>query len=158
MHNGFQWFQQFGISTNFIASNFQPLVLLAFLILKFCIVKLLIRLLPQNLMKWLDMPWEKFYHHFMLQLSCFMPFFIISICTDLLDLAQVSWLGLINSSIQIMSLFLAFMLPVVSLCLKLMQKGDTKSIMEVQTMRNIFTSQKGNKQSKFKKKVAKSID
>lgn len=62
-----------------------------------------------------------------------------------------------NSASHIIFLFFAFALSVVGLCLKLMQKDVNRSIMGMQTIKNI-SSTKNNRENKSNKKTSKSID
>ena len=45
----FIWFGVFGNSSNFMLNNFESLVLLAFLLIKFALLKIIIKVLPEKL-------------------------------------------------------------------------------------------------------------
>lgn len=82
------WFGTIGITSNYLQNNFESLVLLNNIILKFVLLKVVIKLLPKRIHNKLDISFSAFFQHFMGELSCFLPFFIMPYFVNLFHLGS----------------------------------------------------------------------
>ena len=92
--------------------------MLLFLLIKFSLFKLIVKCLPDSLKKHFKITWEKFYHHFSLELTCFVPFFAISAFSNVLEFGETSFIGILNSVTQILTLIMIIIVPAFSLSMR----------------------------------------
>ncbi len=122
------WFAYYNIYTNYLQTNLEPLLLLGFLTVKFCLLKILMQLFSFPKHK-VDISWQRFFQHFSVELSCFAPFFTISCVTTLLDISESTFFGRMNSALQVLTLAVLILVPTTCLVLSLRQRRTLTSIM-----------------------------
>lgn len=155
------WFGFYQIYSNYMQANIEPLLLLFFLLIKFCFLKLIVMILPKSISIYLNMNWDKLLHHFVRQLSCFVPFFIISAYSELFALYSDHAIGKFNSFLQVFTVFVIMIISFLSLVIKLLHNRlpdlSLKSIKTIRTMQ-IMQKNSSSTSTKQKTKVVKAIE
>jgi hypothetical protein len=82
----------------------------------------------KKIKKKIAISFSSFYQHFIGEISCFFPFFIISAVSSLKDAGSINFNGKINDTLHVLTFFIFNFITLSGLCLSFMSaQEDSKN-------------------------------
>ena len=136
------WFGTIDITSNYLQNNFESLILLGNIVLKFVLLKVVVRLFPKRIYEKANVSFSTFFQHFVGEISCFLPFFIIPYFVNLFHLGSDNFDGLANDAGHILTFSLFSGLTIAGFCLSFMQKQSEIAKKQTRTQKVIRPTKK----------------